>query len=52
MNPSTLKILEEFGDDVQRVCEEVIELRETREELETKIEDLREEISSHECSTE
>lgn len=57
MNNETTKILEEFSDDVDGVCKEIINLREEKENLENKIiefrkenDDLQEEIDTHDCS--
>lgn len=43
MNRESLKVLEEFGDDIEKVCDEVIELRDT-------ITDLKTELSDHVCN--
>lgn len=59
MTKSGLEILGEFNDDIEVICQALIEAREELdkkdEEIETlneEIEGLEEELSSHECKTE
>ena len=56
MNKQALVVLEEFSDDVEKLCDEILDLRNTIDEggnhvndLEEKIEKLQEEIDNHEC---
>lgn len=40
MNTRTVNVLEEFSDDIQRVCQEVLDLRDKIENLENEVSNL------------
>lgn len=52
MNKQSVEIMDEFRDDIQLVCEALIEAREELEKKDEEIENLKYEAHNHECTTE